>query len=184
MSKIRFVYVIQKSPSRFYLGSATLNSQLKDFYGQSSTLEFLPETVKANNYTITILQYCTDAKCLKQTLKAYIDNYIQQGFDITTSIQEHKDKISKSLKNKWNDSSYVKKQEELRSDPSYRDKLSNARKTMYENNGQDICVAMSNLVNTRWSDDSKRINQSLKLKQRWQDPDFRNKVLQNRKKSI
>ena len=55
---------------------------------------------------------------------------------------------------------------------------------MYENNGQDICIAMSNLVNSRWSDDSKRINQSLKLKQRWQDPDFRNKVLQNRKKSI
>ena len=184
MPKIRFVYVIQKNPSRFYLGAATLNSQPKTFYGQSSSEEFLPEVVKNNNYSITILQYCIDAKCLKQTLKSYIESYTQQGLDIITSIQEHKDKISQSLKNKWNDSSYAKKQEELRSDPSYRDKLSNARKNMYENNGQDICVAMSNLVNNRWSDESKRMNQSLKLKQRWQDPDFRNKVLQNRKKSI
>ena len=184
MSKIRFVYSIQKSSSRFYLGAATLNSQPKDFYGQSLTEEFLPETVKANNYIITILQYCTDAKCLKQTLKSYIDLYTDQGLDLTTSSQEHKNKISQSLKNKWNDSSYVKKQEELRSNSSYREKLSNARKSMYENNGQDICIAMSNLVNSRWSDETKRINQSIKLKEKWQDSNFREKVLQNRKKSL
>jgi hypothetical protein len=184
MSKIRFVYSIQKSPSRFYLGSATLNSLPKDFYGQSSSDEFLPEIVKSNNYIITILQYCSDAKCLKQTLKSFIDTYTKQGFDLTTSTQEHKDKISKSLKNKWNDTTYVKKQEELRSDISYREKLSLARKTMYENLGTDICVAMSNLVNSRWSDESKRINQSIKLKEKWQDSDFRDKVMQNRKKPL
>jgi len=55
---------------------------------------------------------------------------------------------------------------------------------MYENSGQDICIAMSNLVNSRWSDDSKRINQSIKLKEKWQDSDFRDKVLHNRKKSL
>jgi len=56
MSKIRFVYSIQISHSKFYLGASTLNALPKDFYGQSSSEEFLPEVVKANNYIITILQ--------------------------------------------------------------------------------------------------------------------------------
>jgi hypothetical protein len=182
MSKTRFVYTIQKSPLQYYIGAATLNSMPLEFYGLSSSTDFLPDTVKAFKYPIQIVSFHNDSKSLKASLKSVIEEYTNKGCDLKTSIQEHKDKISQSLKNKWNDTGYVKKQESLRSDPTYRDKLSNARKSMYENSGQDICIAMSNLVNSRWSDDSKRINQSLKLKQRWQDPEFRNKVLESRKK--
>ncbi len=184
MPKTRFVYSIQKSPNHYFIGSATLNTIPEEFYGQSSSEEFSPDVVKHNDYVVEILSYCNDATSLKQTLKTYIKEYTDKGCDIKTSIQEHKDKISQSLKNKWNDESYLKKQEEIRSESTYRQKLSDARKVMYENSGKDICVAMSNLVNTRWSDDTKRMEQSLKLRQRWQDTEFRNKVLENRKKSI
>ena len=183
MSKTRFIYTIQKSPLQYYIGSATLNSMPTEFYGLSSSSDFLPDIVKASKYPVQIIAFFNDSKSLKASLKAIIEEYTIRGYDLKTSTQEHKDKISMSLKNKWNDTNYVKKQESLRSDPIYRDKLSTARKSMYENNGQDICIAMSNLVNSRWSDDSKRINQSLKLKQRWQDPEFRNKVLESRKKA-
>jgi len=183
MSKVRFVYTIQKSLSQYYIGSATLNSKPLEFYGLSSTPEFSPDIVRIFKYPVSIVSFHSDSKDLKASLKAAIKDFSDKGFDITTSIQEHKDKISQSLKNKWNDDSYVRKQESLRSDPSYRDKLSNARKNMYENIGTDICVAMSNLVNSRWSDTNKRNEQAVKLKARWQDPEFRTKVLESRKKS-
>lgn len=174
--KIRFVYTIQKSSCEYYIGSCTLNSQPVEFYGQSSTPDYLPEIVKSQNYKVNILHYCSNAQELKECLKKTILLY--SNFTLVTSIQEHKDKISKSLKEKWNDPTYIDKQIQIRSSSSYKEKLSTSRKNMFIQKGEDISIQMSFLVrNTRWSDNSKREEQSLILKKKWEDPEFRDKLI-------
>jgi len=174
--KIRFVYTIQKSNSEYYIGACTLNSLPNPFYGQSSSPEYLPDLVKSQNYKVNIIQYCSNAQELKSLLKTTIQQY--SNCQIITSIQEHKDKISKSLKEKWNDPTYVDKQNQIRSSSTYKEKLSVSRKNMFIQKGEDIAVQMSFLVrNTRWSDDSKREEQSLILKKKWEDPEFREKFI-------
>ena len=103
---------------------------------------------------------------------------------------EHYEKLSESLKQKWKDPSYRQKVKEIRSTDDYKLKKSKANSDRWNNDGfrEKMSKTMSTVATKKmkkqWQNQEYRDKMTAKNRERWKDPEYRERMREATKRGM